>query len=436
MNLGIRKGIRGRWGLFILLLVLVGPVAVLALSASQVFEQVKDSVVVVRALDRHGKQVGLGSGVVLPSGEIATNHHVATAGERLMVAARERPLTDPLAELQSIGADFFGAQGRFFPATLVASDPERDLALLSVPAGLIGTIPARLGRARALKVGDKVLAVGAPFGLELSLSEGIVSQLRGGPPPLIQTTAAISQGSSGGGLFNVRGELVGLTTFYLKGGQGLNFALPVEFLTELAAGQKPKPPARAAPVTPPGPAATGYWENQATALVKSQDWHGLLAHCRRWTQAQPDDASAYFHLGFAYNELGRYREAVEACREALRLKPDDAFAYFLLGFAYDKLGRYREAVEAYWEGLRLKPDDAGAWYNLGAAYGELGRYREAVEACREALRLKPDKADAWNNLAIAYALSGNRSAALQAVKELRRHDPQQADELFNLIMKP
>jgi|UniRef100_A0A7C3Z8H8 hypothetical protein len=62
MHLGIRKGIRGRWGLFILLLVFLWPILVLALSASQVFEQVKDSVVVVKALDRQGKQQALPSG--------------------------------------------------------------------------------------------------------------------------------------------------------------------------------------------------------------------------------------------------------------------------------------------------------------------------------------------------------------------------------------
>jgi len=380
MNLGIRKGIRGRWGLFILLLVFLWPILALALSASQVFEQVKDSVVVVKSLNRQGKQVGLGSGVVLPSGEVATNHHVATAGERLQV----------------------GAHGRYVPAFLLASDPERDLALLSAP-GLAAT-PARLGRAGGLKVGDKVFAVGAPYGLELSLSEGIVSQLRGGPPPLIQTTAPISPGSSGGGLFNDRGELVDLTTFYLKGGQGLNFALPVEFLTELAASQEPRPPARAAPVTPPGPAASGDWYDRALELIISTDWHGLLAHCRRWTQTQLDKASAYFYLGFAYY--------------------------------YYELGRYQEAVEALREAVRLKPDDAEAWCYLGFSYGALGRRREAVEAFRKAVRLKPDFAEAWVGLGFAYFLSGNRSAALEAVKELRRHDPHMADVLFNMIMKP
>jgi cytochrome c-type biogenesis protein CcmH/NrfG len=195
---------------------------------------------------------------------------------------------------------------------------------------------------------------------------------------------------------------VGLTTFYLKGGQGLNFALPAEDLMELAAGKKPRPPARAAPKTPPGPAASGDWENQAAAPGKSQDWHGLLAHCRRWTQAQPDNTLAYYYLGFVYHVLGRHREAVEA---------------------------YREAV-------RLKPDDAEAWYNLGVSYGNLGRHREAAEAYREAVRCKPDDAEVWGELNEGYFISGNRIAALEAVKELRRYDSQKADELFNLIMKP
>jgi S1-C subfamily serine protease len=153
------------------------PQSALALTASQVFEQVKDSVVVVKAYNHKGQQVGLGSGVMLPSGDIITNYHVVKAGIRYMV----------------------GRGKQAAPATLKAGDRE------------------------------PVYAVGAPQGLELSLSEGIVSQLRGGPPPLIQTTVAISGGSSGGGLFNAEGELVGITAFQLKESQSLNFALPVEW---------------------------------------------------------------------------------------------------------------------------------------------------------------------------------------------------------------
>ena len=368
-----------KFGFLLLALFTTLPPSALALTASQVYEQVKDSVVVVKAYDHQGKPVGLGSGVRLPSGDVITNYHVVKAGVRYTVGRGKKGV----------------------PATLKAGDPDKDLCLLTAP-GLTAK-PARLGRAAKLKVGEPVYAVGAPQGLELSLSEGIVSQLRGGPPPLIQTTVAISQGSSGGGLFNAEAELVGITTFYLKDAQNLNFALPVEWIGEVAGKkirERPRVEAPAAPAT--GARPKEYWENRAVALEKAQDWQGMLAWCRRWTQTEPG------------NDL----------------------AWYILGGAYANLGRHREAIEAYREVLRLKPDDAMAWYNLGFAYGKLGRYREEIEAYRESLRLKPDDASAWNNLAVTYFILGNRSAALEAVKELRRYNPQKADKLFNLIMKP
>ena len=189
------------------------PSIAFAMTPGQVYERVKDSVVVVKTYDQQGKPVGHGSGVVLPSGDIITNFHVVKAGVRYTVGRGKHTV----------------------PATLKAGDPDKDLCLLTAP-GLVAE-PARLGKAARLKVGDAVYAVGAPQGLELSLSEGIISQLRGGPPPIIQTTVAISPGSSGGGLFNAEGELVGITTFGLKGGQSLNFAVPVEWVGEVAIGK-------------------------------------------------------------------------------------------------------------------------------------------------------------------------------------------------------
>jgi Flp pilus assembly protein TadD len=407
-----RLAVSCRLWFLLLALFAVLPPSALALTASQVYDQVKDSVVVVKAYDQKGKLSGLGSGVRLPSGDVITNYHLVKAGVRYTVGQ--------------------GKQASL--ATLKAGDPDKDLCLLTAP-GLTAK-PARLGKAARLKVGEPVYAVGAPQGLELSLSEGIVSQLRGGPPPIIQTTVAISGGSSGGGLFNAEAELVGITTFYLKEGQSLNFALPVEWIGEVARGrirELPRGESRGAPETLARPKKG--WEDRALALNRAQDWQGFLAWCRRWTQAEPGNDYAWSNLGFAYGRLGRHHEAIAAYRESLRLK-ENASTCFLLGLEYDALGRYREAIEAYRQGLRLEPDEAEAWFFLGVAYGELGRNREAIGAYREALRLNPNDVKAWEGLALAYAQSGNRRAALEAVKELQRYDPQKADKLFNLIMKP
>jgi S1-C subfamily serine protease/Flp pilus assembly protein TadD len=472
-----------------------------ALTATQVYQQVKDSVVIVKAYDQQGNAVGLGSGVMLPSGDIVTNYHVAKAGVRYTVGRGQKVLPahlkagDPDKDLCLLTVGKLNIQGfrKQFPMYNNRSDQELadglyrkyfsemdrgefDAKFLGKKptlnmSALLGK-PAHLGKAANLKVGEPVYAVGAPEGLELSLSEGIISQLRGGGSyPIIQTTAAISPGSSGGGLFNSKGELVGITTFYLKESQGLNFALPVEWIGQVARVKIQERSLSEAPGTSaPGARPQKVWLNGAAALQKSQDWPKLLAWCRLWSNLEPGDALAWASLALAYGEMGRHREAIEAYREALRLKPDYHDAWYNLGTSYERMGRYREAIEAFREALRLNPDDAGsccnlgvayeklgrheeaikvyrealrlkpdysnAWYNLGTSYAKMGRYREAIEAFREALRLKPDYGNVWGALALAYAVSGNRSAALEAVRELRRYDPKGADELLNFIVKP
>ena len=231
-----------------MVLVAALPQTALALTAGQVYEQVKDSVVVVKAYDRQGTPVGLGSGVMLPSGDIITNYHVVEAGMRYTVGRGKHTV----------------------PASPKAGDADKDLCLLTAP-GLVAE-PVRLGKTARLKVGDPVYAVGAPQGLELSLSEGIISQLRGGGPyPIIQTTVAISPGSSGGGLFNAKGELVGITTFRMKGEQSLNFALPVEWIGEIATRKNQEGPRVEAPGIPErGDRPKDGWADRGRPPVKTR----------------------------------------------------------------------------------------------------------------------------------------------------------------------
>ena len=191
--------------LFVFILV-ASPFVAEALTPSQVFEKAKDSVVVVYALNGKGEPIAQGSGVILSANRVATNCHVVKDGVSFQVSHEKH----------------------FTPAIIFAGDADKDICILQVE-NLIGK-PAELGKAVELKVGVSVYAIGAPKGLELSLSDGIVSSLRGSSPPLIQTTAAISKGSSGGGLFDSNGMLVGFTTLFVEDGQSLNFASPVEWL--------------------------------------------------------------------------------------------------------------------------------------------------------------------------------------------------------------
>ncbi len=416
------------------LLLFALPFSAQALTPSEVFDQVKDSVFVVKSFDAKGEQNTLGSGVLLPSGKIATNCHVVKEGVSFQI----------------------GRNKQFVPATVFAGDEDKDICLLDAKS--IGGKPAQLGKAASLKVGEPVYAVGAPQGLELSLSDGIVSQLRGGPPPFIQTTAAISPGSSGGGLFDGNGRLVGFTTLYIDGGQSLNFAMPVEWLAEIKPGEMKTAKRR----------GETDWLKQTFALKERQDWAGMRDWCRQWVKANPKNDFAWFGLGYAqdvlerhteaidayrqaisinpefadawnnigllYSKLSRKTEAINAYRQAIRINPEFADALYNLGIIYGELKRYTDAIDAYHQAIRINPEHAKAWYNLGFAYGSIKRHTEAIDAYRQAIRINPEHAKAWYNLAVAYENSGDRTAALEAVQTLRRLDPDLAEKLFNLIV--
>jgi serine protease DegS len=158
-----------------------------------------------------------GSAVVIDAeGYLVTNFHVVEA----------------VAEINVIFSD-----GRFSEPEVIGVDAETDLALLKVDMGAIPAIP--LGSSGQLRVGDVVLAIGNPYGLSKSVTQGIVSATGRGEIDLntfenyIQTDAAINAGNSGGALINVRGELIGINTAVLQqdsGTEGISFAIPVDLV--------------------------------------------------------------------------------------------------------------------------------------------------------------------------------------------------------------
>jgi S1-C subfamily serine protease len=190
--------------------------ATVAATPDEVFRIASRSVVVIQALDRGGALLATGSGVVIAPDRVATNCHVVRS-----------PLL-PASRVLLVG----GAMS-FRAATLERSDPAADVCILH--ARRLARPAAATRAASALRVGESVYAIGAPQGLELSLSGGLVSSLRRIQGELyVQTDAAISKGSSGGGLFDADARLVGITTFTVKDGQNLNFAIPVERVLQVA----------------------------------------------------------------------------------------------------------------------------------------------------------------------------------------------------------
>jgi hypothetical protein len=169
------------------------------LTPEQAFEKISPAVFMVDAGDR------LGSAVAIGEHELLTNCHVVKEVARVTLRR------DKAAET----------------AEVVSINQKADRCILRTAATLAKWVAVR--PYDDIKVGERALTIGTPQGLELTIAEGIVSSKRSYEGArLVQTTAAVSQGSSGGGLFDGQGHLLGITTFYLQGGQNLNFAVSGE----------------------------------------------------------------------------------------------------------------------------------------------------------------------------------------------------------------
>lgn len=191
-------------------------------AARQIAQKTFPSVVLLVFEDTNGQAVSLGSGFVVGKGVIATNLHVIEGGKRGY-------------------AKLVGQKTKYDIAGTVGIDSRRDLALLS--ASQIIAPPLPLGESAALAVGDEIYAVGNPQGLEGTFSQGIISSIRQvGSESLLQITAPISPGSSGGPVLNSQGKVVGIAVATFKGGQNLNFAIPASYLTSLLSNTQPVRP--------------------------------------------------------------------------------------------------------------------------------------------------------------------------------------------------
>jgi tetratricopeptide (TPR) repeat protein len=383
----------------LLLFTLTSPVAQ-AKTASEVYEQAAKSTVVVGNFDAQGKQKSMGSGVVMPDGDVVTNCHVVKGAIRLTVRV--------------------GQTER--PATLRYSDWDRDVCSLS--SNGLNAPAATVGSSKSLKVGAKVYAIGAPKGLELTLSDGIVSSLReldGGQ--YIQTTAAISPGSSGGGLYDDKGALVGLTTFYYAEGQSLNFAVPIDWVKDL-----PKRSLKNQPSTE----TTTTWLSKAMLLDNLKDLERLLAHTMRWTKEQPNSVDAWYGLGLAYSRIFKHVEAIDALHQALKIDPKNAFAWNNLGMSYNANKQYVQAIDALHQALRINPDFALAWNNLGISYNHNKQYVQGKDALLKVLQIDPKNAFAWNNLGVAYKNMQQYSQATNAYLEALQINPRDVAAMSNL----
>jgi len=170
-------------------------------------------------IPRERKQRSLGSGVIIDpqKGYILTNNHVIAGADEITVRLDD---------------------GKEYNAEVVGRDPKTDLALIRTKVALDVEVGAPLGDSDKVEVGEWVMAIGNPFGLERTVTVGILSAkgrvIGAGPyDDFLQTDAAINPGNSGGPLFNMKGEVIGINTAIVASGQGIGFAIPINMAKDL-----------------------------------------------------------------------------------------------------------------------------------------------------------------------------------------------------------
>lgn len=265
-----------------------------------IYERNSDSVVLLLARDSSGVDVALGSAFWAAPKVLVTNAHVVEAGK---IFAKLGPVR--------------------LPCTVVAVDHHNDLATLTVDAEVVA-IPVKLS-ATPPKPGDVVFVIGNPEGLEKAISQGIVSGIRKvDGQEFIQITAAISHGSSGGPVFDGKGEVIGVTVGMLDSGQNLNFAIPVRFVSEILNNKQPATGRDSAMVLARLQNAVDtlskfeYSTSPDSEYQKSLTAFKTLA--RNAVNEVGNDANAQLRI----SELSRWMDAdiaVDAARRACTIKP-------------------------------------------------------------------------------------------------------------------
>jgi hypothetical protein len=269
--------------LSLLLLMLVGTSAVQAQTAQEIAKKAFQSTVLLVMEDANGQPKSLGSGFFVREGEIASNLHVVEGSARGY-------------------AKVVGQKTKFDIEGVTAVDAERDLVLLKVSSA--STRFLAIGRSEDVQVGEPVYAVGNPQGLEGTFSQGIVSSIREvGTDRLLQITAPISPGSSGGPVLNTKGEVIGVSVATFRGGQNLNFAIPSSYLTALLSKPSRLQPLKAA--------AAQKTDKSLLADLGGRSSEGVIGTQFVWESFVKYELSFFYDGEFSLSLKNQLREAVK-----------------------------------------------------------------------------------------------------------------------------
>ncbi len=368
----------------------------------QLVRRIKPSAVAIETFDRNGKTLSRGSGFFIGSDRIITNRHVIEKSNRVEVLLNN---------------------GKKYQANgILAIDGEGDLALLKVSVPIEFAIPLPIVQTSP-EEGESIVVIGNPYGLEGSVSNGIVSAVREIPGygKIIQITAPISPGSSGSPVVNMRGQVIGVATLQAEEGQSLNFAVPSERIAQLRIGELQTFANVSKENNQNKRAIAERLYSKGLQQLANDEFAKALPYFNEAVKSDPNYAEAWYQVGYCYGVLGMHEEALKASANAARLRPEWIETYINIGASSFALKRFEDAEKAYKTAIKLEPTSGEMHYALGLTYNRMGETAQEILAYRRAISLKPDFAIAIENLGLAYFNEKRYKEAIKSFEDLQNY---------------
>jgi tetratricopeptide (TPR) repeat protein len=373
--------------------------------------RIKPSAVAIETFDSRGEKLSRGSGFFVESDRIVTNRHVIEGAYR--------------AEVHSSTGAVYPVKG------VLAVDAEGDIALLKIDVTQIRPLPLDK---TSPQEGESVVVIGNPLGLEGSVTNGIVSAVRDIPTfgRIIQITAPISSGSSGSPVVNMQGQVIGIATLQITGGQSVNFAIPSERISQLQIATMMSLSDLVAATGRNKRAKAVQFFRDGLSFLSKDDCEKALPYFEKAVESDSNYAEAWAQTGFCNEKLGKHAEALEASKKAVVLRPS-AESYFNIGLANYYLKQYKEAADGYRQSIKLDPYQAAdAYYALGLVYRDWGKADEEIQAYKAAIRLRPDYTVAYERLGSRYLRSKKYNEAIEIFRQLSALKPGDANAPNNM----
>ena len=370
----------------------------------ELVKRIKPSAVAIETFDSRGDTLARGSGFFIATDRVITNRHVIERASRV--------------EIHLLNGKKYNVRG------VLAVDGEGDLALLAVDVPRQLAVPLPIVRA-APQEGESIVVIGNPYGLEGSVSNGIVSAVReiSGYGKIIQITASISPGSSGSPVVNMAGQVIGIATLQAAEGQNLNFAVPAERISLLKISDVQTFSSLVVETQKNKHSSAERLYSQGLAQLSRDDYARALPYFEKAADTDANYAEAWYQAGYCYGVLGRHADALRASWQAAKLRPEWAATYVNIGASSYALGAYKDAVDAYKQAIRLDDDNADIQYSLGLTFNKLSRPDEEIVSYQRAVALKPDHVNAIEHLGLALFKQRRFKDAAVAFEQLKPYKP-------------